>query len=228
MATTHVTGQNNGASKNSAPSCSAGRSTGRSSHLRWSRRVSCRATLGAMQPPVMAKHRDVWRNFTVSFTEPQQHVRHRVWVLIPFGFEIQMLKLHAQTLQNDVDGILVVESAADIAQGASKPLHLSEALRRGTFLPRNVSRLLHVRVLSVEPHPVSSQAHRTKDAVDTVVDLVHSRALSGRLSPRVDRRRAAVQSTSTATLSTSASKHINVTKRYSFCWTWPRQRTWRW
>ena len=65
----------------------------------------------------------------------------RAWVLIPFGFELSMLRLHIETLHQIVDGFIVVESKTDIASGAPKPAHLSEALRSRTF-PRKLASLI--------------------------------------------------------------------------------------
>ena len=68
-----------------------------------------------------------------------------MWVLMPFGFELHMLLLHLRTLETVVDGFLIVESTTDIAWGARKRAHLTEALASGTFGFHRAQ--VHVRVL---------------------------------------------------------------------------------
>jgi len=73
----------------------------------------------------------------------------RIFEMITFGFELEMLTLHMRVMQPEVAGFLVAEATstfqavnqADLTR--SKPAVLSEALGNGTF-PLDLARLLTV------------------------------------------------------------------------------------
>ena len=122
-----------------------------------------------VRPPAGKAAADVWHDFVRS-TWPEERRREqppetrpphppphpsphhhgaaekparRAWVLIPFGFELSMLRLHVETLASVVHRFIVVESLCDISSGAFKPPHLAHAVESGRF-PRSLySRLVH-------------------------------------------------------------------------------------
>ena len=73
----------------------------------------------------------------------------RIFEMITFGFELEMLTLHMRVMQPEVAGFLVAEATSTfqaVNRGnltRSKPAVLSEALRNGTF-PLDLARLLTV------------------------------------------------------------------------------------
>lgn len=79
-------------------------------------------------------------------------VRRRVFALITFGYELEMLALHMRVLQPEVTRFLVAEATSTydaINQGRlapDKPAVLSEAIGQRTF-PPDLAELVTVRVL---------------------------------------------------------------------------------
>eukprot|EP00966_Prymnesium_polylepis_P216622 5014759-Prymnesium_polylepis.1 len=67
--------------------------------------------------------------------------RRRVWSLIPFGQELDMLMLHMHTIEPEVHGFLVTESSRVHASHTRKPLLLTEALARGRVPPELAAKL---------------------------------------------------------------------------------------
>ena len=72
----------------------------------------------------------------------------RVWSMITFGFELQMLLLHMRTLADVVDGFIVSESLHSFQTRHKKPLVLTEALRNGS-IPAALAGKTSVRVISL-------------------------------------------------------------------------------
>ena len=79
-------------------------------------------------------------------------VRRRVFALITFGYELEMLTLHMRVLQPEVTRFLVAEATSTydaINQGRlapNKPAVLTEAIGQRTF-PPDLAELVTVRVL---------------------------------------------------------------------------------
>jgi hypothetical protein len=98
-----------------------------------------------------------WLAHNVSRAAPLAHAPRRgglrrVFELITFGFELEMLTLHMRILQPEVAGFLVAEATSTyqaVNQGdlaPSKPAVLSAALANGTF-PAELAAAVRVRVL---------------------------------------------------------------------------------
>ena len=99
------------------------------------------------------------------FGAPSSTVLPRVWDLITFGFELQMLQLHMRVLQPVVSGFLVLEAtttlhavnSARIAAYETKPIVLTPALQAGTF-PPDLAAMTHVTVLNATAEAVRCKA----------------------------------------------------------------------
>ena len=96
----------------------------------------CAAAISLIRPPRSATAGETWNRFAdvVRANPPTRTSPIRnAWVLIPFGFELRMLMLHVKTLHRVVRGFMVAESRYDIATGARKLAHLSDAIATGSF-----------------------------------------------------------------------------------------------
>ena len=104
-------------------------------------RTRCQRWLGAH----VSRWPQAGRNSSHSTPPPGR----RIFEMITFGFELEMLTLHMRVMQPEVAGFLVAEATSTfqaVNQGdltRSKPAVLSEALRNGTF-PLDLARLLTV------------------------------------------------------------------------------------
>ena len=79
--------------------------------------------------------------------EPQTH-RRKVWMMIPFGSDLQMLALHLETLASAVDGFLITESNTSFTRSTGKPLVATEALRPGGRLYAMRS-MVHIGIVNL-------------------------------------------------------------------------------
>jgi len=118
--------------------------------------LSCTTRTKRVKPPQLPSASKAWREFTAAKEHNASRPRARVWMLIPFGFELSMLCLHIETLRRVVDGFVIVESRADIARGARKPAHLSASLASRQF-PADLARAI-VR-LAVLDDNLDERAH---------------------------------------------------------------------
>mmetsp|Transcript_44222 Transcript_44222/g.96481 ORF Transcript_44222/g.96481 Transcript_44222/m.96481 type:complete len:410 (-) Transcript_44222:456-1685(-) len=80
-----------------------------------------------------------------SFSQPQR----RVWDLIIFGYELDILQLHMQVLYPHVAGFLVSEASIEHQINRSKPTILSDALAHDATLPNYMRDKTTVTVLGL-------------------------------------------------------------------------------
>lgn len=73
--------------------------------------------------------------------------RRKVWVAIPFGYEIDMLRLHLLTLQPVAHRFLVAETTMTHTTKTEKPLILTESIAKGT-IPADIP----ISVVVVDTH----------------------------------------------------------------------------
>ena len=101
----------------------------------------------------------VGKNKTVNWIKPFQAQVHeartlprpsrRVWDLIVFGFEMDMLRLHMRVLESIVAGFLVTESTRCFQTRKEKRALLTEALNsNSSVLPRSLAALTAVKVVT--------------------------------------------------------------------------------
>lgn len=87
--------------------------------------------------------------------KPAASAPRRVWSMIVFGYELQMLELHMRVLQPVVSGFFVAESTTTFAHvnlmrlAPNKPAVLSEAIANKTF-PSDLAAITHVTVLTAK------------------------------------------------------------------------------
>jgi hypothetical protein len=84
-----------------------------------------------------------------TITGAERPIRRRVWDMIVFGFELDMLRLHMLTLDASVDGFLVSEATVCFQTRTTKPALLTEAIAAGT-LPAALARKAAVKVVTRE------------------------------------------------------------------------------
>ena len=158
--------------------------------LRWGEAKSCTAAFKLMRPPVRPSAAASFRNLTRRFAaEPPPSRPRRVWELIPFGFELQMLSLHLRTLRGVVDAFFIAESNIT-HQGAFKHPMLSLALRRGDFPPL-LAEKIHLEVVGLlangsHPHcgPVpNGYSYKFVECLDEFQRYVPLRMVLPRLAP---------------------------------------------
>lgn len=105
--------------------------------------ASCSWQLSAFRLPGSAEAAAAFRNATRRADETA-HVQRRVWDLIPFGFELDMLLLHMRTLEQVVDGFLVTEATTTHIGDEPKPMLAADAVAAGR-VPSSLVHKLHLR-----------------------------------------------------------------------------------
>ena len=119
-----------------------------------SAQLPCTASLEAelrvlLVPPKHTEAAKAFANMT-ALAAVQRPILRRVWNMVVFGFEMDMLRLHMQTLDGAVDGFLVTESTLCFQTRKEKQALLSRALAHGNVLPAHIARKTHVKVVSRE------------------------------------------------------------------------------
>ena len=75
-------------------------------------------------------------------------MERKVWVLIPFGFMLNMLMLHLETLAPIVDHFLITEAKETHARNAEKPTLLTDQLYHGRLPPKLADKIT-VRIVDL-------------------------------------------------------------------------------
>jgi hypothetical protein len=86
----------------------------------------------------------VFENASSTSSSESVAPTRRVWDLIAFGFEVDMLTLHMRVLQDVVAGFIITESDVAFQTQHSKPLVLTESLQQGRIAP-SLARMITLR-----------------------------------------------------------------------------------
>eukprot|EP00965_Chrysotila_dentata_P085020 2806780-Pleurochrysis_carterae.AAC.1 len=108
----------------------------------------CDSFLKSISPPAFklrAKNFMRFRNRTLA--KPEFQPERRVWDLIIFGYELEILQLHMRVLHPHVAGFLVSEASIEHQINRSKPTILSDALANEATLPQYMRDKTTVTVL---------------------------------------------------------------------------------
>ena len=111
---------------------------------------SCSSFLTSFRNAFAPEVAAVFRNLTIhadatSLEHAAAARRRKVWDLIPFGYELDMLWLHVRTLDSVVDGFLVTEATTSHMYDERKPTLLSDAIANGSVPAAITASKLRVR-----------------------------------------------------------------------------------
>lgn len=104
---------------------------------------------GLFVAPMMKDHQLLLRAALEANAHEPRAVS-RIWVMLPFGYELDMLKMHLTMLVPHVDGFLITESRSHLQDAEPKPAYLTEMMATEGALPSAVKAKVHVRVVSRE------------------------------------------------------------------------------
>lgn len=105
-----------------------------------------------LHKPRLARARKVYRNGTLIWQARRRKaavVPRKVWLMILFGEDLDMLRLHLDTLHHVVDRFLITESRDTFTRHAKKAAVLSDALASNALPPYLASKLT-VRIVDLQ------------------------------------------------------------------------------
>eukprot|EP00316_Scyphosphaera_apsteinii_P023445 CAMPEP_0119330506 /NCGR_PEP_ID=MMETSP1333-20130426/78386_1 /TAXON_ID=418940 /ORGANISM="Scyphosphaera apsteinii, Strain RCC1455" /LENGTH=565 /DNA_ID=CAMNT_0007339901 /DNA_START=303 /DNA_END=2000 /DNA_ORIENTATION=- len=108
-----------------------------------------------LRGPLIPSKEALWRNS--SYHWGGSSLKRKAYVLISFGFSLEMLLLHLHTLHAVVDGFMITESKDTYNRQSTKPLLLHDALANGNTIPQYIATKIMYR--EVDLHEAATTGH---------------------------------------------------------------------